>query len=167
MLQHALYSVPNYHEGYTTDDNARALIAEVLLEAYGITEVGEASKYLAFLNYAFDPETRSFQNVLTYERRWLDRSEDAHGRALWALGTVLGRSQDDNLRGLAGYLFELALPEALHSEQSEGVGVYAFGAARLFGAFLRRPRRATSAEDLSGQTGRALRGSQCSRLALV
>ena len=114
MLQHALYSVPNYHEGYTTDDNARALLAGVLLEAHGNTEAGElTSKYLAFLNYAFDPETRSFRNVLTYERRWLGpASEDAHGRALWALGTVLGRSQDENLRGLAGYLFEAALPGA-------------------------------------------------------
>ena len=115
VLQHALYSVPNYHEGYTTDDNARALLVGVLLETYGSPEAGElSSKYLAFLNYAFDPETRSFQNVLTYERRWLGSSEDAHGRALWALGTVLGRSQDDNLRGLAGHLFELALPKTLY-----------------------------------------------------
>ena len=135
VLQHALYNVPNYHEGYTTDDNARALIAEVLLEAYGAAEVGEASKYLAFLNYAFDPETRSFQNVLTYERRWLARSEDAHGRALWALGTVLGRSQDDNLRGLAGYLFELALPEALHSSSPRAWAFTLLGLRDYLGRF--------------------------------
>ncbi len=36
-----------------------------------------------------------------------------HGRALWALGTVLGRSEDHGLRGAAGRLFEFSLPAAL------------------------------------------------------
>ena len=34
----------------------------------------------------------------------------AHGRALWALGTVLGRSEDQGLSGAAGRLFEFSLP---------------------------------------------------------
>ena len=32
MLQHAVFAIPNYHEGYTTDDNARALIVSILAE---------------------------------------------------------------------------------------------------------------------------------------
>src|SRR6202158_6018698 len=32
MLQHAIFTIPNRREGYTTDDNARALIFSVLLE---------------------------------------------------------------------------------------------------------------------------------------
>src|ERR1035437_8257476 len=32
ILQHAIFSVPNTREGYTTDDNARALIVSVLLD---------------------------------------------------------------------------------------------------------------------------------------
>ncbi len=32
MLQHAIFSVPNTREGYTTDDNARALIVSTLLD---------------------------------------------------------------------------------------------------------------------------------------
>ena len=32
MLQHAIFTIPNRAEGYTTDDNARALIFTVLLE---------------------------------------------------------------------------------------------------------------------------------------
>ena len=31
MFQHAVFSVPNLLEGYTTDDNARALIMAVML----------------------------------------------------------------------------------------------------------------------------------------
>ena len=33
MLQHAVFAVPNHHEGYTTDDNARALIVSILCGA--------------------------------------------------------------------------------------------------------------------------------------
>ena len=35
MLQHAVFAVPNQHEGYTTDDNARALIVSILVEQLG------------------------------------------------------------------------------------------------------------------------------------
>ena len=37
-------------------------------------------------------------------------SEDSHGRALWALGTCVGRSPRDGLRSWAAELFEKALP---------------------------------------------------------
>ena len=33
ILQHAIFSVPNSLEGYTTDDNARALIVATLLSS--------------------------------------------------------------------------------------------------------------------------------------
>jgi hypothetical protein len=115
MLQHALFSVPNLAEGYTTDDNARGLIVAVLMEQLGdlqTTDIGGlATKYLAFVNFAFDRKTGRFRNFLSYKRNWLGvGSEDSHGRALWALGTVLGRSTDPGLRGAAGHIFELALP---------------------------------------------------------
>ena len=32
IFQHAIFNVPNYHEGYCTDDNARAFILTVLLD---------------------------------------------------------------------------------------------------------------------------------------
>src|SRR5438045_8525808 len=47
MLQHALFTVPNYGEGYTTDDNARALMVAALLEELGHSEAKDlASRYL-------------------------------------------------------------------------------------------------------------------------
>jgi glycosyltransferase involved in cell wall biosynthesis len=116
MLQHATFAVPNYAEGYTTDDNARALLLTVLVKQLGGTEPAGieklASRYLAFLAHAFNPENGRFRNFLTYERKWTEAagSEDCHGRALWALGTLLGRSKNDALRGAAGRLFETAVP---------------------------------------------------------
>ena len=35
MLQHAVFAIPNHHEGYTTDDNARALIVSILVQQLG------------------------------------------------------------------------------------------------------------------------------------
>jgi glycosyltransferase involved in cell wall biosynthesis len=119
IVEHAVYTVPNYPEGYSTDDNARALIVAILLEEFGVAAPDRssdlASRYLAFLWLAFDPVTKRFRNCLSYQREWQEPegSEDSHGRALWSLGTVLGRTQNAGLRGAAGRLFELAIPAAV------------------------------------------------------
>ncbi|MGB9476913.1 MAG: glycosyltransferase family 4 protein, partial [Candidatus Acidiferrum sp.] len=116
IVEHAVFVIPNYPEGYSTDDNARALIVAILLEQFGSTvppgSLDLASRYLAFLWLAFDQTTKRFRNCLSYERQWQEPegSEDSHGRALWGLGTVLGRTKDAGLRGAAGRLFELAVP---------------------------------------------------------
>jgi glycosyltransferase involved in cell wall biosynthesis len=119
ILQHAIFSLPNCDEGYTTDDNARALIVATLLNGYAQSDPQLHAKlthrYLAFLWLGFDLKTGRFRNFLSYDRRWLENigSEDSHGRALWALGTVLGHSGDTGLRGAAGRLFEAAAPVTL------------------------------------------------------
>ena len=55
-----------------------------------------ASRYLAFVSHAFNARSGRFRNFMSYARRWTEEcgSEDSHGRALWALGTVVGRSGD-------------------------------------------------------------------------
>jgi len=120
IVEHAVFNVPNYPEGYSTDDNARALIVAILLEELGSggssrRSLDLATRYLAFLWLAFDSTTKRFRNCLSYERQWQEPqgSEDSHGRALWGLGTVLGRTNDAGLRGAAGRLFEMAVPAAV------------------------------------------------------
>jgi len=118
ILQHAIFTIPNYHEGYTTDDNARALIVSALLEEVGHNDAPElASRYLAFVWYAYNAETGRFRNFMTYQKTWLENtgSDDSHGRALWALGTVLGRSHTPALQSMASWLFERALPAILET----------------------------------------------------
>lgn len=121
LVQHAIGTVPNYAEGYATDDNARGLVLTVLLEELGkewVVQTGElSSRYLAFLWYAFDQETGRFRNLMSYDRRWLELvgSEDSHGRAVWGLGTALGRSYQKGLCQAAGRLFELVLPALCES----------------------------------------------------
>jgi hypothetical protein len=116
ILQHALFTVPNYAHGYTTDDNARALLISILLEDSGSRESKRlAFRYLAFLGFAFNVQTKRFRNVLDYQRNWLDDngSDDSHGRALWALGTVLNQSNTPALKNMAGWIFEQTLPAIL------------------------------------------------------
>ena len=116
VLQHAAFVVPRYAEGYCLDDNARALMLMVLLEQEGAVERRVArdlaSRYLAFVSHAFNPADGRFRNFLTYERTWGEArgSEDSHGRAVWALGTVVGRAGDPGRRSLSGDLFHAALP---------------------------------------------------------
>lgn len=124
LLQHATFDVPCYSDGYCLDDNARALLLMARLEEENATvSKGFASdfkstarslstRFLAFVNHAFDEKTGRFRNFLTYSRQWHegDGSEDSHARALWSLGTVIGRSTDHGRVGLAQRLFHGALP---------------------------------------------------------
>ena len=128
ILQHAIFTIPNRGEGHTTDDNARGLIFQVMLEHVAADEQAKGEKeransgaanfsgrYLSFLEHAFNSAKGRYRNFLGYDRRWNEPvgSEDCHGRALWALGTTLGGSQDQGLRGAAGRLFEFSLPAVL------------------------------------------------------
>ena len=115
LLQHACYSIPNHHEGYCTDDNARALVLTVLLEELGkdSPELHQAaSTYAAFLNYAFNSESCRFRNFMSFDRHWMeeDGSDDSQGRAIWALGTCVGRSRRRSFQSWAMQLFQKALP---------------------------------------------------------
>ena len=138
MLQHAIFSVPNASEGYTTDDNARALIVSILLDENAASVVRRnIAKSLASLSCISSglpstPIPGRFRNFLGYDRRWLEEvgSDDSHGRALWSLGNVLGHSRNAGLRGAAGRLFEAAVPAALPLPVRER-GRSAFSACRL------------------------------------
>lgn len=115
ILQHAVFSIPRYEDGYCLDDNARALLLMALIEDGGTDDRGIvrvlASRYLAFVSHAFDQERGRFRNFMSYQRSWMEPcgSEDSHGRALWALGTVVGRSRDPGKHSLCGALFQRAL----------------------------------------------------------
>lgn len=115
IFQHAIFSVPNFSEGYCTDDNARAFILAALL-----SEVGEdpecvrtmATTYAAFLHHAFDFKTKRFHNHLSFERRCpaprplaLDNPPTPVHRAMG-----VGRSPYRSSQIMAGQLFAQALP---------------------------------------------------------
>jgi hypothetical protein len=153
IIEHAIFVVPNYPEGYTTDDNARALIVAILLEELGVAApTGSddlASRYLAFLWLSLDPTTKRFRNCLSYERQSQEPegSEDCHGRALWGLGTVLGRSKNAGWRGAAGRMFELAVPAAIDFKSPRACAFALLGVQEYLDSFP-GDRAALSASDV-------------------
>ena len=117
IFQHASFTVPNFAEGYCTDDNARALVLSVMLHklGHGSAQLGaRAATYAAFLNHAFDRQRGRFRNFMSFERRWLEEvgSEDCQGHALWALGLCVSQAGQGSFQMLAAQLFEQALPVA-------------------------------------------------------
>jgi glycosyltransferase involved in cell wall biosynthesis len=118
LFQHAILTVPDFSYGYCTDDNARAFILAVLLDE--LEEEPEqaralATTYGAFLCHAFNDKTKRFHNQMAFDRQWVDEqgSEDSHGRALWALGTGVGRSLHRSFQVMCGQVFVQAMPAAL------------------------------------------------------
>lgn len=115
MLQHTKYSTVDRREGYTTDDNARALIAALRYHRVYRDQdaLSLANTYLTFLLHTQTPEGR-FHNLLGFDRRFKDEvgSEDCVGRALWATGFTVGSEVPEDMRNAAKDIFDRGLPAA-------------------------------------------------------
>ena len=88
IIQHAKYRIPNWSEGYCVDDNSRALIMSLMAYGRGHKEaLTLMPSYMSFLLF-MQNDGGYFRNFLSYSNEFLDKagSEDAFGRAVWALG---------------------------------------------------------------------------------
>ena len=114
LFQHATHSVPDRSHGYCVDDNARALLLACALNAPGEERLPETltAHLAAFVQHAWNPDTRRFRNFMSFDRRWLEDSgsEDSHGRTLWALGECVRSDANPSRRRWAAALFKEALP---------------------------------------------------------
>ena len=77
MLQHAIFSVPRYDDGYCLDDNARALLLMALLEDAGADDADSwsARSPRATWRSSVMPSiatTGRFRNFMSYARHWLE-----------------------------------------------------------------------------------------------
>ncbi|MDQ2087318.1 glycosyltransferase [Herbivorax sp. ANBcel31] len=114
IFQHSKYGVPDPRHGYTTDDNARALIMAVMLyERYGKKKyLNLIHRFSSFILNALNENGR-FKNFMSYDRRWLEEegSEDCYGRCLWALGYAFSNEHTpQGIRATLGYILKRALP---------------------------------------------------------
>jgi glycosyltransferase involved in cell wall biosynthesis len=114
LLQHAVHSVPDRLHGYCVDDNARALLLACALNEPGERPLSEiqTARFAAFVQHAWNPDTRRFRNFMGFNRTWLEDqgSEDSHGRTLWALGECARKDASPSRRRWAAALFAQALP---------------------------------------------------------
>jgi glycosyltransferase involved in cell wall biosynthesis len=158
IVQHAIYSVPDHTHGYCTDDNARALILTILLEELGKDSPAVhalASRYAAFINCAFNKENGRFRNFMSFDRKWLETegSDDSQGRALWALGTCVGRSRRPGMAAWAQGLFHQAVQAC---EKTSSPRAWAFGILAIHEYLRRRSGDRFAVEASQGLTNRLL-----------
>jgi len=111
MIQHAKYATPLKREGYTTDDNARALIAcTKYLMLFNDTNVKKlVDTYLSLLFYMQRTDGK-MHNYLAYDRNFIDEvgSEDSIGRTIWACGYCLNSNLPHETKLLAKEIFDKA-----------------------------------------------------------
>lgn len=92
ILQHTKYAVPDRFEGYSADDNARALILTLKdhLQFKKHQSLNLALIYLSYLGHSKTFENW-FYTYQTFDHQFKkDQDEDAFGRAVWALGFAVG-----------------------------------------------------------------------------
>lgn len=113
ILQHAKYSIIDKKQGYTTDDNARALIAALRFhKVYNDPDALKlAHTYLTFL-LLMQNKKGAFHNVLGFDRKYKDKvgSEDSIGRTIWATGYTLDSMATNEMKQITREMFNRVLP---------------------------------------------------------
>ena len=118
ILQHANFSIPYKREGYTTDDNSRALVfatkAQALWPSQHLTEFQR--KLLAFI-LLMQSEDGRFHNIMDFSQRIIDEPTvgDHLGRAIWSAGAVINSDLPDGMKKPARHIFDRALPWGMAS----------------------------------------------------
>lgn len=110
IWEHAAYTTPRTEHGFCTDDNARALIV-ACRQGPDPTTIGLAATYLRFLQAAASADGR-FHNRRDASSDWLDEagSDDAQGRALWALGVAARLAPEPWMRTASSALLRAGAP---------------------------------------------------------
>jgi hypothetical protein len=113
LFQHAKFTIPLRHEGYTTDDNARALI--VAAKHYALYRQAETlqllDRYLAFVLHSHN-EDGTVKNIMNFDRTWqpAEPVHDALGRVIWAFGELLSQPPSKIYIPIVRERIEISLP---------------------------------------------------------
>jgi glycosyltransferase involved in cell wall biosynthesis len=112
VVQHAENTFPDLRHGYSTDDNARALIVvSQIFKKHKSEEFTRLIKvYSDFLNLAQEPNGQ-FHTFLDSKKTWSDTEgvTDAFGRVIWGLGFHLYTSRDHSQSRLIRSIFEKSM----------------------------------------------------------
>jgi hypothetical protein len=118
VLQHAKFSVPARREGYTVDDNARALVFAAKAPAFWPEQrLAEMQHRLISFLLVMQADDGRFHNLMDFSQRIVDAATvgDHVGRALWATGAVISAENPRGVKASARLMFDRALPWARDS----------------------------------------------------
>ena len=155
ILQHAKFGTPKRTEGYTTDDNSRALIAltkydqakNKLEHAHRLIDT-----YLGFLLF-MQKKNGKMRNLLSYNRNFMDKegSEDCMGRTLWSCGCVIESQLSFEKRLLAKEIFEKLKPWALRFSSPRAKAFAVMGLSRYQKTFAENSNPTRDIQILAGE----------------
>ena len=138
ILQHAKYSIPNRKEGYTTDDNARALVACIkFLQLHEDSDVSNLpNTYLSFLFHMQRPDGK-LHNLLSYDRDFLDDvgSEECIGRSLWACGYAILTNLSKGIKTTSKEIFDKGFRHASNFKSLRAKAYTILGLCNYYEAF--------------------------------
>lgn len=117
ILHHSNYGVPDLSKGYTSIDNARALIMTVKLFEQTHSKRVESLiyKYVSFLSIAQNPDG-TFRNAMAYNREFVEEEvpEECFGRCLGALCYAFSDNNTPlSIKNAARVLIDKALPNCM------------------------------------------------------
>ncbi len=112
LYQHAKFTIPNRKYGYCTDDNARAVIA--MTKYYSqYPEPGALELFDIYLSFILHSQNKdgSVRNFMNFDRTWVKNEpvNDALGRVLWALGTVMAKPPSPSYLSIIKDCFDMSV----------------------------------------------------------
>jgi hypothetical protein len=113
VLQHAKFSVAARKEGYTVDDNARALVfASRAVKLWPDQRLAKFQRKLLSFLLLMQEEDGKFHDFMDFSQRIHDEPTigDHMGRAIWAAGRVINSDLPRGMRASARLIFDKALP---------------------------------------------------------
>jgi len=130
ILQHAQGIVPFYKEGYSLDDNARAIMVSQM--AFGRFHKEKYHDYLVrYLSFMLlmHKADGTVNNLLSYYNQQVNSklSEDTFGRSVWALGYLIQTTNNDSIFRIAHGLFHSTIRNISHLNHSRGLTNTLFG----------------------------------------
>jgi hypothetical protein len=131
LLQHAKFGTPRREDGYTTDDNARAIIALTkYFQANFSSKIADRliDTYLSFVLH-MQKKDGKMHNLLSYDRRFMDfeGSEDCMGRTLWSCGFIMASNLSSEKRLIGKEIFDKLLPWTFYFKSPRSIAFTTMG----------------------------------------
>lgn len=148
IAQHTSLRIPNSRHGYSTDDNARALIVAISLykKTHSPQLFALVKAYLGFLFFAQE-ESGKFHTFLRAGTEWTDAGNisDAFAKALWGLGFFLYSHPTSPFAVNADQMFRRALNQVHNIESIRTISFTILGLHYYHKAFAEQKDSADSA----------------------
>jgi len=98
IVRHAKYGIPNLKDGYSLNDNSRALLMTVMYykQRKDRKILDLIPRFLSYIQYMQNSDG-TFRNYLSFDKTFKDElgTEDSFGRAIWALGHLVRYKPND------------------------------------------------------------------------